>query len=289
MQAPLPDPPIEPSGPDNPFLERQFSAALAARERPEIQLPPRPVTHTGRCVVEIGPRPAEVQALISDEVAARNGEAARDLVSFDLSGNGTLRSLEIPSAGTGPVSRTETETLALVVPFVVTNYDLFGLSHDDIDTARVRVLPESKDPEVQIARDIELVGRAPALSTDPPAWRAHLTLRRNGQLGGMLLRSEELVPDVALCEPRAALLTQVIGYHLQYGGVGGETVDAGIVRAGDIGRVTLVTRRQTTARADTVQVQLAYQVSVSRGSLGWAFFVDVDTGALIAVEQQFQT
>jgi hypothetical protein len=300
------DPPSEPDRPTVPvvvsratpdpsspaFRTGVFDAALAARTQPEIVLPARPVTRTGRCAVEIGPRPEASAAQVVAELVARDGAGWDAFADVDRSGGGALRSIRTPDGAGPPVALDPDAALAAVIPFVVANYDLFGLTRADLVGARVLVGSQTS-PGFPYARGFQLAGRSPVASTDPPAWTGEVQLGQDGTPWSMRVRSEDLLPDVSLCDgptvpagdPR--LRAAVVGYHLRGDTAYQGPIDYGVVTARDVGAVSLVERRDPFVVAGTTKLRLAYRVDVQRNGLAWWFYLDPDTAELFVIEQRF--
>jgi hypothetical protein len=264
---------------------------LAAREAPAITLPDRPVTRLGRCAVELGARPNHTVAQVAAAFNARNGNAW-DAGRYDPSSRllQTITSTA-PTASGEPLA--DREALASAIDFLVTNYDLFGMTRDDLAHITPQLdLPLADQPTRRIILQGDHFFDGPA--EDPPAtWGMTLWIDPAGKVALAAMTSGELLPPLGLCDqpglqasdPR--VVASVIGYHLVFGGIAGMPVDAGEVVAADVQPAKLVTFRQQ--QDDKVTVRVAYEIAVMHDSLPWLFIVDAETGALVTVIQQFYT
>jgi len=231
------------------------------------------------------------------EFPARNGGGWRqDPLSFSAR-SGVLRNLIEPTDG--PIDQPivhvdDAQAKRVALEFVVRNFDLFGLTADDLLHGTIRVGPERDDKNL-LARTVELIGERPqpgyeAFASLSRRWRWGISFGRHGRIRSFAVQAELLPPFTLCTKPLLAagdpkVVASVIGHVFTARELSGERSDLGAVTAKDIRSVDLTIFEH--AETETVTLRLAYHVEVTKGPLPWGFIVDADTGALIVAYPEF--
>ncbi len=183
----------------------------------------------------------------------------------------------------------------MALDLVRKNADLFGLSASDLASLSVRA--RQRPAWTLLQWQAEISGELPRAGYEEFASvaknvRLFVAIQRDGVVRAVsnpseLLPAFQLCTDPLLTADDPKIRAGVLGKELTYSDVGGQPRSAGKVAPGDIRSTTLtiwVDRKEASAT-----LYLAYELRIEKNGLPWLFFVDADTGKLIAQVQGFDT
>jgi hypothetical protein len=264
---------------------------------PDDGSPPEPPK--GPCArrgpVELRAALPEKRSEVANRFQQQNGSEWRvDLEPLGMYVRGATRAVDANAVGPAAVVSAD-QAKEMALDFVRKNADLFGLSAPELAALSVR--PNPGPPGTLLQWDVELSGKVPRAGYERFASvgknvRLFVSIQRDGVLRVVSNPSEYLPPFELCTSPLlgpedSKVRAAVLGKELGYADVGGGPQSAGKVDEADIRSASLtilVDRKE-----GFITLYLAYELRVQKAGLSWSFFVDADTGKLIAEKQGFAT